>query len=293
MKPLIPDSPSPRAPSRPEPVISVIIPVYNRIRMLERALRSVSAQQRPADEVIVVDDGSNDGVAALVRGFPDVQYLKQARQGVSAARNTGIRAARGNWIALLDSDDEWHPDKLLRQCLLIADQPDCVLVHCDEIWIRNGRRINPGRKHRKRGGHIFRHCLPLCAISPSAVLIRKSVLDGSGLFDESLPACEDYDLWLRLCSRHAVEYIDRPLLTKYGGHPDQLSKQHWGMDRFRIEALNNILQQQHLRPRDRQAATDMLVKKCRIFINGAVRRGRTEHIEKYRNILAQYTVTTP
>ena len=259
--------------------------------MLARALQSVANQTRRADEIIVVDDGSTDAIAASIPDIAGIRYLSQPHQGVSAARNTGIRQARGNWIALLDSDDEWHADKLLRQCDLLATRPDCVLVHCDEIWIRNGQRVNPGQKHRKRGGHIFQHCLPLCAISPSAALIKRSIFDDIGLFDESLPACEDYDLWLRVCSRHPVEYIDRPLLTKYGGHPDQLSKRHWGMDRFRIQALHNILQQQHLHSDDRRAAIDMLANKCRIFINGAQKHGRTELIDSYRNILACYTAT--
>ena len=261
--------------------------------MLEQALHSVIMQHRPADEIIVIDDGSTDNTASLVAGqFPQVRYLKQAHLGVSRARNTGIGMARGNWIALLDSDDTWHPDKLAHQSRLVQDQPECVLVHCDEIWIRHGRRVNQGKKHRKRGGYIFRHCLPLCAISPSAALIKKSLFGEIGLFDENLPACEDYDLWLRICSRYPVEYIDMPLLSKYGGHQDQLSKQFWGMDRFRIRALHKILTQNCLAQPDRQAAIEMLVHKCQIFIKGSEKRDRLDESACYRDLLMHYKMTT-
>mgnify|MGYP001820585938 CR=1 FL=1 len=197
--------------------ISVIIPTWNRAARLADALQSVFAQTLPAAEVIVVDDGSTDDTRRLVRSrFPDARYIYQSNKGVSSARNTGIQAASGDWIALLDSDDHWLPDKLARQCERLRARPGYRICHSDEIWIRNGRRVNPGKKHAKYGGHIFRQCLPLCAISPSAVMIQRDLFDEVGLFDERLPACEDYDLWLRICARHPVLYIDKPLITKEG-----------------------------------------------------------------------------
>jgi len=260
-----------RAPSEPMN-ISVIIPTYNRAQPLARALDSVLAQSYPATEVIVVDDGSTDGTDALVQTqFPEVVFLRQANAGVSAARNVGIQHARGEWIALLDSDDLWHPNKLAAQRQVLLADPASRICHSDEIWIRNGVRVNAMHKHQKKGGWIFRDCLPLCAISPSAVMIHRDLFAEVGLFDESLPACEDYDLWLRLCSRYPVSYIDEALVTKHGGHDDQLSRKHWGMDRFRIQALDNILKTAALETHDREAATNMLRDKLGILIAGAIK----------------------
>ncbi|NOZ11519.1 MAG: glycosyltransferase family 2 protein [Gammaproteobacteria bacterium] len=269
--------------------ISVIIPTYNRSELLMRALRSVYAQTRPADEVIVVDDGSSDGSREAVKAsFPQATYLSQANRGVSAARNVGIKHSTGRWLAFLDSDDEWQPEKLARQYAACQADPDCCVIHSDEIWIRKGRRVNPMNKHAKQGGHIFEHCLPRCAISPSAVMIHRQVFDEVGLFDESLPACEDYDLWLRICSRMPVLFIKEALITKYGGHPDQLSQLHWGMDRFRIRALIKLIDGVSLSARYRQAAITMLLKKIEIFLEGAEKRGNKERLSEYRALQQRY-----
>ncbi len=169
-----------------------------------RALRSVLAQTRPPDEIIVVDDGSEDNTSGMIRStFPEITLITQANRGVSAARNVGINRASGEWIAFLDSDDEWQPDKLEKQLLTLAEHPDCPLCHTNEIWIRNGRRVDEGKRHTKSGGRIFKRCLPLCVISPSAAIIRRALFDEIGMFDEDLPVCEDYDMWLRICARSA------------------------------------------------------------------------------------------
>ena len=269
--------------------ISVIIPTYNRAHTLRRALDSVLAQTRPADEILVIDDGSTDTSRELLaQHYPQVRYLYQDNAGVSAARNLGIKHASGDWLALLDSDDEWLPEKLARQSAAIDAQPNYQLCHCDEIWIRNGRRVNPMKKHAKAGGWIFSHCLPLCAISPSAAMIRKDLIEHLGLFDESLPACEDYDLWLKVCAQQPVLYLDEPLLNKYGGHEDQLSQQYWGMDRFRIQALDNAIETIQLKDEDRRAAIKTLLDKTRIFINGAIKRQRQDSLEPYQALLNKY-----
>ena len=217
-----------------------------------------------------------------------MRYIHQQNRGVSSARNTGIRAASGDWIALLDSDDRWQADKLALQCRHLAEQPSYRIVHCDEIWIRNGVRVNPMKKHAKRGGHIFRHCLPLCAISPSAVLIHRSVFDAVGLFDEQLPACEDYDLWLRICARYPVLFTDEALVIKTGGHADQLSRRYWGMDRFRIHALDNILSSTALAPGDYTAARNTLLDKLAIVIKGALKHGNHELVGVCHEIQQRY-----
>jgi glycosyltransferase involved in cell wall biosynthesis len=273
--------------------ISVIIPTWNRAARLANALQSVFAQTLPAAEVIVVDDGSTDDTRRLVRSrFPDARYIYQSNRGVSRARNTGIQAASGDWIALLDSDDHWFPDKLALQCERLHARPGYRICHSDEIWIRNGRRVNPGKKHAKYGGHIFRQCLPLCAISPSAVMIQRDLFDEVGLFDERLPACEDYDLWLRICARHPVLYIDTPLITKEGGHSDQLSRHYWGMDRFRIHALENILASGTLESADHAAALATLLEKLAIVTRGAIKHGNHELASRYREKQQRYRQQT-
>ena len=262
--------------------ISVVIPSYNRRHTLERALQSVFAQTSPADEVILVDDGSTDDSSELVRRqYPQVTVITQSNQGVSAARNRGIDAARFEWIALLDSDDCWLPQKIDRIRTARHKQPEFVLYHSDEIWMRNGIRVNPMQKHHKHDGWIFEKCLPLCAISPSTVVLKKSTLASVGMFDESLQACEDYDLWLRLCHRFPVHHVAELLVTRYGGHSDQLSQQYPIMDRFRIRALHRLLSNENLKPEYYAAAKAMLRYKLEILLKGAIKHKNTPLIEEF------------
>ena len=254
--------------------VSVVIPTYNRAHTITRALESVLGQTHRPTEIIVVDDGSSDNTLQILTKFKDVTVLSQKNQGVSAARNTGISHSSSTWIALLDSDDEWLPEKLQSQLALLTRNPESRICHCDEIWIRNGRRINPANKHKKSGGWIYPDCLPLCAISPSAVMIHRDVFEKIGMFDTNLPACEDYDMWLRICSRWPVSFIDRHLLKKYGGHDDQLSKRYAAMDRFRITALQKILRSKKLSDKHYQLTLTILQTKLVIYLNGLYKRGR-------------------
>jgi len=261
--------------------ISVVIPSYNRRHTLERALRSVIEQTSAVDEIILVDDGSTDDSAAMTTQlFPDIKLIRQSNRGVSAARNRGIRAARHDWIALLDSDDSWLPHKIqsIREAALL--HPGHVLYHSDEIWMRRGVRVNPKQKHRKSCGWIFKQCLPLCAISPSASVLRKSTLQALGLFDESLPACEDYDLWLRLCHRFPVHFIEQALIIKYGGHEDQLSRRYPAMDRYRVRALHRLLETELLSAEYFEAARATLRAKLDILRKGARKHGNHSLIDE-------------
>ena len=269
--------------------VSVIIPTCNRARLLPRCLDSVLSQELQPLEIIVVDDGSTDSTRDLVRrDYPGVTLIPQENTGVSAARNAGIGAAGGDWLAFLDSDDAWLPAKLDRQMQTVTESRDIDVVHTDEIWIRNGVRVNPHSKHRKYGGSIFRHCLPRCVISPSSVMIRRRVFDRVGLFDETLPVCEDYDMWLRICARMPVAFVPEPLITKYGGHSDQLSTRFRGMDRFRIRSLDRVLNEAELEPSDRKAAIDTLVGKIRIYLNGARKHNNRIFVPECEQLLARY-----
>ena len=294
--------------------VSVIIPCFNRAELLPRAIDSVLSQKgavlvdgkfRVVDkkeltadsvfelEIIVVDDGSSDGTNALLeQDYPQICYLYQENRGVSAARNLANKQASGDLIALLDSDDQWMPNKLQTQLALLTES-GLDVCHTQEIWIRNGVRVNQMNKHKKVGGAIFKQCLPLCAMSPSSILLKASVFERVGLFDEKLPACEDYDLWLRITALYEVAYIETPLIYKYGGHEDQLSRQYWGMDRFRVIALERVLSDRTyadgLSDDEYNSALKMLLKKLTILHKGAVKHANAELAEHCQSMLGRWS----
>ena len=267
--------------------ISIVIPTFNRIGSLPRALDSALNQTYQPSEIIVVDNGSSDGTTKLLRErYPSIRLLIEKKLGVSAARNKGIRHSKFQWIALLDSDDAWDKTKLEKQKNALASSQDHFrLVHTDEIWIRNGNKFNQMKKHQKFGGDIFNNCLSLCCISPSSVLINKNIFKEVGYFDESLPVCEDYDLWLKICSQEKILFINQKLTLKYGGHKDQLSKTYWGMDRFRIKSLENLILNYKLKPDQKINAIKTIVKKLKIIVNGAYKRNNSSMINKYEEKL--------
>ena len=267
--------------------ISIVIPTFNRIGSLPRALDSALNQTYQPSEIIVVDNGSSDGTTKLLRErYPSIRLLIEKKLGVSATRNKGIRHSKFQWIALLDSDDAWDKTKLEKQKNALASSQDQFrLVHTDEIWIRNGNKFNQMKKHQKFGGDIFNNCLSLCCISPSSVLINKNIFKEVGYFDESLPVCEDYDLWLKICSQEKILFINQKLTLKYGGHKDQLSKTYWGMDRFRIKSLENLILNYKLKPDQKINAIKTIVKKLKIIVNGAYKRNNSSIINKYEEKL--------
>ncbi len=271
------------------PGISVIIPNHNRAHIIARALDSVLSQSLPAMEIIVVDDGSTDRSRQLLKThYAQIRVLTQEHKGVSAARNLGIRASRGDWIALLDSDDKWLPEKLALQYEALMDNRHYRVVHSNEQWIRNGQPLKQLKKHRKYGGWIFQHCLPLCVMSPSSIMIHREVFNDVGLFNENLPVCEDYDMWLRICCRYPVLFIDQALIVKYGGHDDQLSRQYQRMDRFRIQAMANILGSENLKEDDRRATITMLMKKISIYLKCAEKHGNNQFVAECESLQKHY-----
>jgi glycosyltransferase involved in cell wall biosynthesis len=265
------------------PLVSVIIPTYNRAAWVKEAAASVLAQTLRDYELLVVDDGSTDAtLETLVSLGRRVKVLRSTwRRGVSAARNLGVAAARGEWLAFLDSDDLWLPDKLARQVEYMRAHPDLSICQTDEVWIRNGVRVNPPRTHRKVAGDIFLISLERCMVSPSAVMLHRRLFEALGGFDETLPAGEDYDLWLRTAWRQPVGLVPEPLVIKRGGHPDQLSRQR-GLDRFRIRALVKLLEEADLPSAYRHAARSTLARKCRIYAQGCEKRGKTAEAQEYR-----------
>ena len=253
--------------------ISVVIPTFNRISLVARAINSVLKQSLNPYEIIVVDDGSDDGTSEMIQNkYKSIKLIQQQNNGVSAARNNGIKHAKGDWIALLDSDDEWTEKKLENQVDRLIKTPEYDFCHTNEIWIRNGVRVNQRKKHEKYGGYIFDKCLDICRISPSSVLFRKNILDHVGWFDDQLPVCEDYDLWLRITAEYRILFIDDPLIIKYGGHDDQLSHGVEGIEFFRIKSLENLLERSELSTDNRILSIQMIIKKYNIYLNGLVKR---------------------
>ena len=247
-------------------------------------MESVLAQSYGNFELIVVDDGSTDETAEcaeLIR--PGHPLPAPGKPGVSSARNLGLSHARAELIALLDSDDLWQPGKLEAQVRFFNSNPQALICQTDETWIRNGRRVNPKKYHKKQSGDIFGVSLERCMVSPSAVMFRAALLDEVGHFDPALPACEDYDLWLRVSCRHPVHLLPEPLTIKRGGHPDQLSTSVAALDRYRIEAICKLLDDDVLTPVQREQALAMLAQKTDIYCQGCRKRNKIEEVERIRS----------
>jgi GT2 family glycosyltransferase len=264
------------------PLVSIIIPTYNRANWLLEAVESVYKQTFQDFELIIIDDGSSDDTAKLLKKFPrPFLYRFQENRGVSHARNQGLLSAKGKWIAFLDSDDLWLPKKLETQLRFFFDNPEARICQTEEIWIRNGRRVNPGKRHQKYSGDVFVPSLKLCLVSPSAVMIQRDLFDQVGLFDVTLPACEDYDLWLRIAAFYPICLLNEPLIIKRGGHADQLSRTTPSLDRLRIQSLVKLLRSGQLTDAQHTAAYKELETKCRIYGQGCLKRGREEEGREY------------
>jgi len=269
--------------------VSVIVPTYNRGAMLKAAIESVLAQDFKNFELVVVDDGSTDHTADILKSFSqDIVVIRQDNQGVSAARNAGIRATTGPLVAFLDSDDLWLPQKLAVQVDFFNANPDARICQTEEIWVRNNIRVNPKMRHQKISGMIFEPSLELCLVSPSAVMIRRSLFETVGRFDESLPACEDYDLWLRTSCRYPIYLIDTPLIIKRGGHVDQLSRMP-GLDKYRIRSIKKVIESNLLSTAQYHAAVKVLQMKCAIYAAGCIKRGKKNEAAHYKALAENYT----
>jgi GT2 family glycosyltransferase len=270
------------------PVVSVIIPTHNRWPLVGEAIESVLKQSYRDFELIVIDDGSTDDTSRRVAEFGShLRLIRQPQKGVSAARNRGVAAARGRYLAFLDSDDLWLAEKLKVQTGFMEEHLEIQISQTDEIWMRRGLRVNPRVKHQKPSGDIFRRSLDLCLVSPSAVMMSRALFNGVGGFDERLPVCEDYDLWLRISANNSVPLIPHALTVKRGGHGDQLSHAVWGMDRYRVAALQKLLRTD-LSDEKRQWAIETLRRKVFILAHGARKRGKEQEAVAYEAVLREF-----
>ena len=269
-------------------VVSVIIPTFNRWPLVGEAVESVFAQSYSDFELIVVDDGSTDETQQELAKFRSgLRLFAKAREGVAAARNFGVSRAVGRYVAFLDSDDLWRPKKLEMQTAFMEKDPAVQICQTEEIWLRNGVRVNPKSRHQKPSGDIFIRSLQLCLVSPSAVMMTKELFSRFGGFDEGFPVCEDYDLWLRIAVEHSVPLVAQPLVVKRGGHRDQLSRSVWGMDRYRVLALQKLLRS-GLRGARRNAALEVLRSKVSILAHGARKRGKPTEATEYEAMTAEF-----
>ena len=266
---------------------SVIIPTFNRLSFLKEAVESVLSQTYQDFELILVDDGSTDGTKEFAaRRSDQLKYIYQENFGPSAARNRGIKESEGEYITFLDSDDLWLENKLQVEIDFMKLNLDAMVCYSDEIWIRRGVRVNPKNKHRKYSGWIFEQCLLLCIVSPSSVLMRREFFESVGYFDETLPACEDYDLWLRASLEFPFYYIPKKLIMKRGGHEDQLSIQ-WGLDRYRVRALLKLLKNSELDKRQYEWVVEKVIEKAAILEQGFRKRENLPEAEFYKKLTVE------
>ncbi|RAP32962.1 hypothetical protein DID75_03495 [Candidatus Marinamargulisbacteria bacterium SCGC AG-410-N11] len=271
--------------------IAVIIPAYNRDQHISKAIQSVLNQTQLPGEIIVVDDGSSDNTVAIIKErFPSVKLIQNKNnQGVSASRNLGVSSTQLPWIAFLDSDDEWLPSKLEDQCLYLNQHPIFQIVQSNEKWIYNGKHKNQKDYHQKSDGWIWDVSLDRCMISPSSVLMKRSLFNYYGGFNIHFLACEDYDLWLKIAREHPVGLENTINLIKYGGHSDQLSVVVPALDRFRVDSLFSLYKPDDHSPFQIKLQ-QILIQKIDILINGLLKRGRSEQALYYRNLRSQVTV---
>ncbi len=272
------------------PYFSAIIPTYNRKPFLKKAIDSVLSQTFSDIEIIIIDDGSTDGTKEFISNYRDrrIIYKYQKNHGVSKARNEALKIARGKYIAFLDSDDWWLPGKLKRAHEYIKKYPDTKIFHTEEVWYREGKLLNQKKKHKKPSGFVYKNALSLCCISISTAVLKREVFEKQGAFDENLEACEDYDFWLRATNKFKVRLIPEYLTEKEGGRPDQLSSRIWGLDRFRIKALEKMLTSGELSKNRYKLTLNTLNKKCSVFASGASKRGKVEEAEYYTRLPLKY-----
>lgn len=262
--------------------IDVIIPTFNRASYIEKSVQSVLSQSYENFHLYVVDDGSTDETQEVLKKFethPKISLLKQKNQGVSGARNFAVSQGKNEWISFLDSDDEWLPTKLALQVSFLS-QHSYSFLHAEEIWIRNGVRVNPKIKHSKSGPDIFKRSLEFCLISPSTVLMKRDLFHKHQGFDESLTVCEDFDLWNKILATEEVGFLDEFVTKKYGGHSDQLSTQYVAMDYWRIKSLVNLYHS-NISGEKKAMILEEIKRKVPILLKGYVKHG---NLEKHQEI---------
>jgi glycosyltransferase involved in cell wall biosynthesis len=271
------------------PLVSVIIPTYNRLDFLLEAIESVQSQDYDHLELIVVDDGSTDGTKDKLKDM-EITYIFIEHSGRPGyVRNMGVKQSRGEYIAFLDSDDLWERGKIKRQIDYFAKHPQIHLCHTREVWLRGSKIISQSKQKHKRSGYIFSDALKKCIIGPSSVIMERRVFNKLGMFHPDIEIAEDYELWLRYCSRYPVGYIDEPLTVKRGGHSDQLSWKYQQIEIFRIKALIHFIKNEIIPYENLILAKKELVRKCKIYASGCLKRKKIKDAEHYLKLVRIYS----
>ncbi|MCP3932416.1 MAG: glycosyltransferase family 2 protein, partial [Bacteroidetes bacterium] len=261
---------------------------------IKRSVKSALCQKNFQGEIIVVDDGSGDLTKKSILQLQKeedvtINYIYQENKGPASARNLGLKAAKYDFIAFLDSDDHWHPKKIQKQLEWMQKNDHFLICHTYEKWLRRGEHLNQKKKHLPRHGNIFEHCLQLCAVGMSTVIVKKQLFEEVGFFDESLPCCEDYEFWLRVSAHFEFLLLEEPLTIKEGGRKDQVSNIYrLGMDKFRIKALCNLLDSVVLNREQRLLTLAELKKKCMVYGNGCKKHGKLEEGTFFLQLIEGY-----
>lgn len=272
--------------------VSVIIPVYNRSRMLAQALESVFSQNYEKLQVIVVDDGSEDDSAETALKYK-TELVRIDHCGFPGkVRNIGAEQAKGDLLAFLDSDDLWKPGKLNKQAVKL-NKNGAVLCHTREIWDREGKTVSQSGQQHRREGDVFSDALKKCMIGPSTVLMQAKLFMETGGFREDLEIAEDYELWLKITDRHPVSYIDEPLVIKRAGSWPQLSEKYGMIEYFRILALKDLAEASVFTQEHQAEAAAELSRKCAIYAAGCEKRGKKDQAGIYMELSRQYQLKGP
>lgn len=227
-----------------KPLVSIVIPTYNHEQYLARAIKSVLKQTHKNAEIIICDDGSSDNTKEVIKKFKHhkkIRYYYQSNQGLASTRNLGIKKAKGEFIAFLDSDDYWLPKKIEKQLKIFTKNKQIGLVYCFHYWVSEAGKIT-GKKKKNYRGDIWQDLLQgnLIVGSGSAAVVKKECFDKIGLFDESLKSCEDWDMWLRIARVYQID-LTPELLVKITQHPHKIKQQKWSLARGRFKVIKKNL----------------------------------------------------
>ena len=266
------------------PRVDIIIPAYGRAGLLAEAIASVQAQTFTDWTLWIVDDASAEAIVLPTGRDSRIEVRRlPANRGPAFTRNYGASLGLAPYIAFLDSDDLWHPEKLEHAMAAFALDTNLLWWHSNELWLRHGQPAKQKTIHRKQGGQFFERALERCLISPSAVVLQRNFFTTISGFAPAFRLCEDYELWLRLLLRAPIGYSDEPLTIKRAGDWPQLSSAR-EIDRYRVLAMHRVwrLSRHEMPEHWRTALLDECVRKCTLLVGGAAKHQNERGLRRYQ-----------